>query len=83
MDQSTQPKPKEQGVILVTEHNAEVNAGFAVLRGSNHAPPLLEEDWQSIPLGSGESQDIAFFCLDAAWLNEGRCPGGRPSVSEN
>ena len=49
----------EQGVILVTEHNAEVNAGFAVLRGSNHAPPLLEEDWQSIPLGSGESQDLA------------------------
>ena len=46
-------KPKEQGVILVTEHNAEVNAGFAVLRESNHAPPLLEEDWQSIPLGSG------------------------------
>ena len=25
----------------------------------------------------------SFFCLDAAWLNEGRCPGGRPSVSEN
>ena len=24
-----------------------------------------------------------FFNLDAAWLNEGRCPGGRPSVSEN
>ena len=22
-----------------------------------------------------------FFFLDAAWLNEGRCPGGRPSVS--
>ena len=39
-------------------HNAEVNAGFAVLRGSNHAPPLLEEDWQSIPLGSGDSQDL-------------------------
>ena len=58
VDQSTQPKPKEQGVILVTEHNAEVNAGFAVLRGSNHAPPLLE-DWQSIPLGSGDSQDLA------------------------
>ena len=59
LDQSTQPKLKEEGVILVTEHNAEVNAGFAVLRGSNHAPPLLEEDWQSIPLGSGESQDLA------------------------
>ena len=24
-----------------------------------------------------------FFYLDAAWLNESRCPGGRPSVSEN
>ena len=59
VDQSTLPKPKEQGVILVTEHNAEVNAGFAVLRGSNHAPPLLEEDWQSIPLGPGDSQDRA------------------------
>ena len=26
---------------------------------------------------------IAFFFLDAAWLNEGRCPGGRPSVSKH
>ena len=57
--QSSLSKPKEQGVILVTEHNAELNAGFAVLRGSNHAPPLLEEDWQSIPLGRGELQDLA------------------------
>ena len=24
---------------------------------------------------------VFFFCLDAAWLNEGRCPCGRPSVS--
>ena len=23
------------------------------------------------------------FYLDAAWLNEGRCPGGRSSVSKN
>ena len=27
-------------------------------------------------------QDI-FFYLDAAWLNESRRPGGRPSVSAN
>ena len=46
-------------MILVTEHNAEVNAGFVVLRGSNHAPPLLEADWQSIPLGPGDMQDRA------------------------
>ena len=59
-DQTPPPKlPKEQGVILVTEHNAEVNAGFVVLRGSNHAPPLLEADWQSIPLGPGDMQDLA------------------------
>ena len=50
--------PKEQEVILVTEHNAEVNAGFVVLRGSNHAPPL-EADWQSIFLGPGDMQDRA------------------------
>ena len=33
--------------------------------------------------GSGVScaKGRGFFCLDAAWLNEGRCPGGRPSVS--
>ena len=57
VDQTTLPKPKPQGVIWVTEHNAEVNAGFAVLRGSNHALPLLEEDWQRISLNSGESQE--------------------------
>ena len=32
--------------------------------------------------GSREST-TDFFCLIAAWLNEGRCPGGRPSVSTN
>ena len=59
-DQTPTPKvPKEQGVILVTEHNAEVNAGFVVLRGFNHAPPLLEVDWQSIPIGPGDVQDRA------------------------
>ena len=31
----------------------------------------------------GFELDRDFFFLDAAWLNEGRCPGGRPSVSEN
>ena len=59
-DQTPTPKlPKEQGVILVTENNAEVNAGFVVLRGSNHAPQLLEADWQGIPLGPGDLQDQA------------------------
>ena len=34
-------------------------------------------------LGCGLRVDENFFYLDAAWLNEGRCPGGRPSVSKN
>ena len=50
------PSDTEQGVILVTEHNAELNAGFAVLRGSCHAPILQEADWQSIPIAPGDSQ---------------------------
>ena len=58
-DLASTPKPKQQGVILVTEHNAEVNAGIIVVRGSNHAPPLLETDWQSIPLCPGDSQNQA------------------------
>ena len=57
VDQTALTDRKPQGVILVTEHNAEVNAGFAVLRGSNHVPPLREEDWQRIPLNGGESHE--------------------------
>lgn len=58
MDPSSTPKvPKKQGVIL--EHNAEVNAGFVVLRESNHAPPLSEDDWSSIPLGPENMQEQA------------------------
>ena len=33
--------------------------------------------------GAAAGEDVFFFNLDAAWLNEGRCPGGRPSVSKN
>ena len=56
-DVSHQKRREPQGLILVTEHNAEVNAGFTVLRGSNHTPPLREEDWQRIPLNGGVSQE--------------------------
>ena len=57
VDQMTVPDPKPQGVILVTEHNAEVNAGFVVLRGSDHDPLLTEEDWQKIPLRPDQSHE--------------------------
>ena len=36
------------------------------------------------PKGRRRSPSVRyFFCVMAAWLNEGRCPGGRPSVSTN
>ena len=57
VDRTALTDREPQGVILVTEHNAEVNAGFTVLRGSNHTPPLREEDWQRIPLNGGKSQE--------------------------
>ena len=66
--------PIEQGVILVTEHNAELNAGFVVLLGSNHAPPLLEDDWQNIPLGQGDKQEQAFANYQQALPPIGKTP---------
>ena len=35
--------------------------------------------WSAIVLRELHGRD--FFLLEAAWLNEVRCPGGRPSVS--
>ena len=32
-------------------------------------------------LASYLAGEVAFFLLEAAWLNKVRCPGGRPSVS--
>ena len=37
------PEP-DQGFLLVTEHNAEINAGFSVVFGSNHAPVITKDD---------------------------------------
>ena len=51
--------PIEQEMILVTKHNAELNAGFVVLLGFNHALSLSEEDWQNIPFGQGNTQEQA------------------------
>ena len=70
VDQTALPKPKPQGVILVTEHNAEVNARFAVLRSSNHAPPLLEEDWQK---NTTQLRWIPRVCYRRVQEEIGRC----------
>ena len=43
-----------QGILLVTEHNAEINAGFIVVFSSNskHAAPIDEARWRSIYAGT-------------------------------
>ena len=45
----------------------------------------LRTDGDSIAwrIWSTAQNQLFFFCVDAAWLNEGRYPGGRPSVCEN
>ena len=57
-----------QGVLLVTEHNAEVNAGFIVAFASSHSsvvPKLL----QAIELGVGNEilQQEASRLTDLYW----------------
>ena len=65
-----------------------------MLRGSNHAPPLLEEDWQSIPLGPGDSQDLAirkfkqklvsdYWKLVSTMVSQGHDTIGVPGLDTN
>ena len=37
-----------QGILLVTEHNAEINAGFIVAFASSHMAPIEEDRWRLI-----------------------------------
>ena len=57
VDQTALTDCEPQGVILVTEHNAEVNARFTVLQDFNHTPSLRKEDWRRIPLNGSVSQE--------------------------
>ena len=55
----------------------------ACIRGKEGLLVLgLMQKWNIAQSGGKQERALtSFFCLDAAWLNEGRCPGGRPSVS--
>ena len=59
MDQSTQPKPKRVRCDPGHWTQCRSQCRICSVTGINHVPPLLEEDWQSIPLGPGNSQDLA------------------------
>lgn len=61
-----------QGVLLVTEHKAEVNAGFIVLFGSSHTAIVTVDDWKRLPPNEGEARRQALRVLrdklvDAYW----------------
>ena len=62
-----------QGVLLVTEHNAEVNAGFIVAFASSHSSVVPEMRWrkllQAIELGVGNEilQQEASRLTDLYW----------------
>ena len=66
---------------------AQTRVGF--LTGGREKSFLdLTQDEQTVQLEEAHARATVaitetVFGLDAAWLNEGRCPGGRPSVSEN
>ena len=38
----------EQGVLLVTKHNAEVNASFIVAFASSHSSVIPEQRWREL-----------------------------------
>ena len=44
-------------VLLVTEHNAEVNAGFIVAFASSHRSAVTENRWRKISEASGTAQE--------------------------
>ena len=46
-----------QGVLLVTEHNAEVNAGFIVAFASSHKSAIAEDRWRQISGFKGSLQE--------------------------
>ena len=62
-----------QGILLVTEHNAEVNAGFIVAFGASHNSVVPEIRWrkllQAIELGLGDEilQQEASRLTDLYW----------------
>ena len=46
-----------QGVLLVTEHNAEVNAGFIVAFASSHKSAVAEDRWRQYSGVKGSAQE--------------------------
>ena len=69
--------PQQTGALP----NAGMQSIFAALRAPVHVN-FQFQDYIAKLIGVDPGK-LLFFYLDAAWLNKGRCPGGRPSVSEH
>ena len=61
---------------VIREHFVDIKDNTSISVTAERVP---SNDRKRIRGGGRED----FFFLDAAWLNEGRCPGGRPSVSKH
>ena len=59
-----------QGVLLVTEHNAEVNAGFIVAFASAHKPAVDETRWRHISNAIGTVQEADVLTQEASRLTD-------------
>ena len=57
-----------QGVLLVTEHNAEANAGFIVAFASSHRSAVMESRWRQISEASGTAQETDVLQHEAGRL---------------
>ena len=59
-----------QGVLLVTEHNAEINAGFIVEFGSQHEPPLDDARWNRISAATKADDKESLLLSEADRLEQ-------------
>ena len=77
-----------QGVLLVTEHNAEVNAGFIVAFASSHSSVIPEQRWRELlqALELGVDTDIlqreATRIADFYWYYTGEFLSTRRPLKE-
>ena len=77
-----------QGILLVTEHNAEVNAGFIVAFASSHTSVISEQRWRDLlrALDQGAGTDLlqreATTIADCYWQYIGEFLSTRRPLEE-
>ena len=77
-----------QGILLVTEHNAEVNAGFIVAFASSHISVISEQRWRDLlrALDQGAGTDVlqreATTIADCYWQYVGEFLSTRRPLEE-